>query len=157
MHIETLRWRLERKKKLSGNQSKSPLYPTLLAHLSLIPFVSILYIFVAHIFFSFQTLFSPSKQQGGGGSKMCHPGLPQGRPDHQELAAQRRWLLLQLAAMVAENTVRSEVAASGDAREGTVKQYCLCSPTRHPGSFRCRLHRAKYVWGGRVTREKPSD
>ena len=27
-----------------------------------------------------------------------------------------------------------------------VKKYCLCSPTHHPGSFRCRLHRADYAW-----------
>lgn len=29
--------------------------------------------------------------------------------------------------------------AEGD---GVVVQRCLCSPTQHPGSFRCRLHRA---------------
>ncbi|CAN0900143.1 hypothetical protein LINGRAHAP2_LOCUS20672 [Linum grandiflorum] len=23
---------------------------------------------------------------------------------------------------------------------------CVCSPTRHSGSFRCRYHRAQYEW-----------
>ncbi|KMT03055.1 hypothetical protein BVRB_8g196170 [Beta vulgaris subsp. vulgaris] len=26
------------------------------------------------------------------------------------------------------------------------KKVCLCSPTRHPGSFRCRYHHRDYVW-----------
>ncbi|KAA8529637.1 hypothetical protein F0562_034263 [Nyssa sinensis] len=33
--------------------------------------------------------------------------------------------------------------ASGLARQGSIaKSNCLCSPTTHAGSFRCRLHRA---------------
>ncbi|KAL3835610.1 hypothetical protein ACJIZ3_010346 [Penstemon smallii] len=33
--------------------------------------------------------------------------------------------------------------AGGLARQGSVTKYnCLCSPTTHQGSFRCRLHRA---------------
>lgn len=28
-------------------------------------------------------------------------------------------------------------------------QQCICSPTTHPGSFRCRYHHAEYVWGCR--------
>ena len=85
---------------------------------------------------------------------MCQPGIPEGRPDHQELAAQRRWLLLQLSAMVADSTVNSDAAAAAaeGGREGGGKQYCICSPTKHPGSFRCRLHRA----GFRGKRQKPS-
>lgn len=27
---------------------------------------------------------------------------------------------------------------------------CLCSPTHHPGSFRCRQHRTEYPWVGRL-------
>lgn len=29
------------------------------------------------------------------------------------------------------------------ASSSTVKMTCMCSPTNHPGSFRCRLHRAQ--------------
>ncbi|KAH9549482.1 hypothetical protein CY35_10G022400 [Sphagnum magellanicum] len=30
-----------------------------------------------------------------------------------------------------------------------VKMTCLCAPTKHAGSFRCRLHRSQTQWGGR--------
>ncbi|KAJ7533037.1 hypothetical protein O6H91_13G030600 [Diphasiastrum complanatum] len=26
------------------------------------------------------------------------------------------------------------------------KEYCLCSPTTHPGSFRCRWHRSAFIF-----------
>ncbi|KAI3467594.1 hypothetical protein Pfo_024257 [Paulownia fortunei] len=35
------------------------------------------------------------------------------------------------------------VSEGGLARQGSITKYsCLCSPTTHAGSFRCRLHRA---------------
>ncbi|GMI70785.1 hypothetical protein HRI_000747800 [Hibiscus trionum] len=44
------------------------------------------------------------------------------------------------------DTVEAHAAptsASGLGRQPSVsKTNCLCSPTTHPGSFRCRLHRA---------------
>ncbi|GFP88884.1 hypothetical protein PHJA_001032100 [Phtheirospermum japonicum] len=30
------------------------------------------------------------------------------------------------------------------------KEVCVCSPTSHPGSFRCRRHRVEYQWVRRV-------
>ncbi|GFP87551.1 hypothetical protein PHJA_000898800 [Phtheirospermum japonicum] len=37
----------------------------------------------------------------------------------------------------------STVSNGGLARQGSVTKYsCLCSPTTHVGSFRCRLHRS---------------
>ncbi|KAK3028327.1 hypothetical protein RJ639_037789 [Escallonia herrerae] len=39
------------------------------------------------------------------------------------------------------------VAAGGGG--GAVKQ-CLCSPTLHPGSFKCRYHHREYQWPGRL-------
>ncbi|KAI9128966.1 hypothetical protein K1719_000449 [Acacia pycnantha] len=41
------------------------------------------------------------------------------------------------------------VAAAPGERTGSVKKYCICSPTHHPGSFRCRQHRADYAWRGK--------
>ncbi|KAM7274644.1 hypothetical protein ACFE04_016510 [Oxalis oulophora] len=38
----------------------------------------------------------------------------------------------------------------GGIRAVTVKQ-CACSPTSHPGSFRCRQHHADYVWAFRLS------
>ncbi|CAO2822834.1 unnamed protein product [Amaranthus hypochondriacus] len=29
---------------------------------------------------------------------------------------------------------------------GERRKVCLCSPTTHPGSFRCRFHHGEYVW-----------
>ncbi|KAM0018119.1 hypothetical protein Hdeb2414_s0027g00695581 [Helianthus debilis subsp. tardiflorus] len=40
----------------------------------------------------------------------------------------------------------------GDGEPQPTFKRCLCSPTRHPGSFRCRNHHDEYVWGGRVIR-----
>ncbi|KAG8383236.1 hypothetical protein BUALT_Bualt05G0163400 [Buddleja alternifolia] len=35
------------------------------------------------------------------------------------------------------------IGGGGLARQGSITKYnCLCSPTTHVGSFRCRLHRA---------------
>ncbi|KAI4379317.1 hypothetical protein MLD38_005631 [Melastoma candidum] len=36
---------------------------------------------------------------------------------------------------------------------GTGK-WCLCSPTHHPGSFRCRFHQSEYKWAGRARSEQ---
>lgn len=69
----------------------------------------------------------------------------------RDLAIDRRWYAFQ-ASIVVE---RVEEAARGGGRSGgsSVKQ-CLCSPTRHPGSFRCRQHQAEYVWGGGIVRKR---
>lgn len=45
--------------------------------------------------------------------------------------------------------VEDQAAGGGGGGGGTVKK-CVCSPTRHPGSFRCRQHSRGYVWGGRI-------
>ncbi|KAK9690286.1 hypothetical protein RND81_09G118300 [Saponaria officinalis] len=36
----------------------------------------------------------------------------------------------------------------GDNIDGGGVRTCVCSPTQHPGSFRCRNHRAEYQWPG---------
>ncbi|KAJ7969625.1 Ly-6/neurotoxin-like protein [Quillaja saponaria] len=90
---------------------------------------------------------------------MCHPGLT--FVGLKISAVHGRWLALPAAHGVVE-TVRGhasrvaarEAAAGGGNRtnqEALIKR-CLCSPTQHPGSFRCRQHHAEYVWGGRMGR-----
>lgn len=37
-----------------------------------------------------------------------------------------------------------------------VKMSCLCAPTTHAGSFRCRLHRPQQSWGGRPMPCRPA-
>lgn len=39
----------------------------------------------------------------------------------------------------------SRVSTENEAAVGKMKQ-CVCSPTHHPGSFRCRHHHADYKW-----------
>lgn len=33
----------------------------------------------------------------------------------------------------------------GNGGSGATRRYCICSPTRHPGSFRCRYHRSEFL------------
>ena len=92
---------------------------------------------------------------------MCYPaGMPLG--GFRDLTVHHRWFVLQLQApMVVETVTRhASTAVAGEGSGGgggdgggSLKQ-CVCSPTGHPGSFRCRQHHAAgYVWGGRVLRE----
>ncbi|KAK9050917.1 hypothetical protein SSX86_027542 [Deinandra increscens subsp. villosa] len=46
----------------------------------------------------------------------------------------------------AATTSPPSAGAGGLARQGSVsKNNCLCSPTTHAGSFRCRLHRSPSI------------
>lgn len=81
---------------------------------------------------------------------MCYPVRP--LVSLRDLAIHRRWYAFQ-APIVVE---RVEEAARGGGGGGSVKQ-CLCSPTRHPGSFRCRQHHAEYVWVGGSERKRHAD
>ncbi|KAI9119027.1 hypothetical protein K1719_009702 [Acacia pycnantha] len=65
---------------------------------------------------------------------MCHPGAP---------FVGARWVVVQEIVAVVDT------AAAGGAGEGGTMRRCVCSPSQHPGSFRCRHHHAQYVWPGR--------
>ncbi|KAJ0030589.1 hypothetical protein Pint_13157 [Pistacia integerrima] len=85
---------------------------------------------------------------------MCYPVAPLiSRRDL--MLVQGRWFVLQRST-VAVPAAPTEAAgeAGGGGSSGPIKQ-CICSPTRHPGSFRCRLHHAaEYVWGGRISKNE---
>ena len=94
---------------------------------------------------------------------MCYSGNLASVIGHRDLVVRRRWhaLLANMAAemaVVADNHVHAEsfaVGGGGGGSEGAAKRYCLCSPTQHPGSFRCRQHLGEYAWGtGRVVRNR---
>ncbi|KAL9224036.1 hypothetical protein vseg_000111 [Gypsophila vaccaria] len=75
---------------------------------------------------------------------MCHPlqGCP--LPSLEGLSARARpWRWHYLRAMFVDevNTQQTAVVGGGEGRK-----MCLCSPTSHPGSFRCRYHHAEYEW-----------
>ncbi|KAK8535466.1 hypothetical protein V6N12_056983 [Hibiscus sabdariffa] len=84
---------------------------------------------------------------------MCYANIPCAAK--RGSGVRRRWLLLQASTVAAElHAPRTAVARdTGSSGAGSMKQ-CLCSPTKHPGSFRCRHHHAEYVWGGRFAGKK---
>lgn len=72
--------------------------------------------------------------------------------DHKSASPQR--LLVALVAATAEEAARQPPRVEAEGGGGVVK-VCLCSPTAHPGSFRCRLHHREYQWVNRLG-PKPS-
>ncbi|CAL0322195.1 unnamed protein product [Lupinus luteus] len=65
------------------------------------------------------------------------------------MTVQRRWLMFQLA------RVEGQVHSDGDggnnnSSEGVSVKRCVCSPSQHPGAFRCRQHHDQYAWRGRT-------
>ncbi|EOY30820.1 Uncharacterized protein TCM_037899 [Theobroma cacao] len=84
---------------------------------------------------------------------MCYASVPS--VGKQGLVAQRRWFVLQASMMAAaRHAPRAGVARETGGAGSTSMKQCLCSPTKHPGSFRCRHHHAEYVWGGRFISKK---
>ncbi|KAG6772097.1 hypothetical protein POTOM_023493 [Populus tomentosa] len=82
---------------------------------------------------------------------MCHPGVLS--VTQRNLVVYQRRLVFQ-AVETETASARTEVAAGGGSAISRSINKCLCSPTRHPGSFRCRHHRSDYVWSGRIARKK---
>ncbi|KAK7364053.1 hypothetical protein VNO80_12395 [Phaseolus coccineus] len=72
---------------------------------------------------------------------MCHPGIP--FLNREGLMVHRRWVF---------SAVASQARDGGRSGESGSAKRCVCSPSQHPGSFRCRLHHGEYVWRGRATR-----
>ncbi|KAI3417002.1 uncharacterized protein J3R85_014844 [Psidium guajava] len=61
-----------------------------------------------------------------------------------------RWLILLatgIGSMVDEVAPTREAVREANANNGgSAVKRCVCSPTSHAGSFRCRLHFAEYAW-----------
>ena len=76
-------------------------------------------------------------------TNMCHPLL-----SSNGLAAQsRRRYAFEPSILVVRPAVNPQrTVATGAAGGSGGRRMCLCSPTSHPGSFRCRYHQADYVW-----------
>ncbi|KAJ1393508.1 hypothetical protein SESBI_34871 [Sesbania bispinosa] len=82
---------------------------------------------------------------------MCHEGVPFGV--HRRCHVFRGSpLVVHTAAAGHQGAVTREVHGGGGSsgEDGSIKQRCVCSPSQHPGSFRCRQHQAKYVWRSRT-------
>uniref|UniRef100_I1PMJ9 Uncharacterized protein n=1 Tax=Oryza glaberrima TaxID=4538 RepID=I1PMJ9_ORYGL len=70
---------------------------------------------------------------------MCHPGLPL-LPPGCEVKRRR-------APPVARVGSPPPVPRREQPHQAQPHHYCVCSPTAHRGSFRCRWHRRGYEWG----------
>ncbi|KAM3246094.1 hypothetical protein P3L10_007861 [Capsicum annuum] len=73
---------------------------------------------------------------------MCYREFPCWVGNHDKRERQGQYLPV----------VRAQVSAISRGRRGgagTRRLQCVCSPTTHPGSFRCRHHHADYKWVAR--------
>ncbi|CAN4088922.1 unnamed protein product [Withania somnifera] len=76
---------------------------------------------------------------------MCYSGVPYLVGSHDKKERRGRYVHV---AREQVPPVQASAASSGNrgvTRVGIGKQ-CICSPTIHPGSFRCRQHHADYKW-----------
>ncbi|KAK9142462.1 hypothetical protein Syun_011862 [Stephania yunnanensis] len=97
----------------------------------------------------------------------CCPGVPftsssrDGKDFYLYMLSQRPRMVelmnLQVQVAVVDRGCAVAATSIGGGGGGGVgaKQQCLCSPTKHPGSFRCRHHHGEYQWRGRLVRAKP--
>ncbi|KAE9588198.1 hypothetical protein Lal_00002873 [Lupinus albus] len=76
---------------------------------------------------------------------MCYPGVPFG--SQGGLVVQRKWIMFQGALMAGQ--VHGGGSNDDNSSQGGSGKRCVCSPSQHPGSFRCRQHHDQYVWRGR--------
>lgn len=58
------------------------------------------------------------------------------KPSPRTNASKLRWEALRNSLQLA-----SPRQPKGEEKPASMKANCLCSPTTHPGSFRCRIHR----------------
>ncbi|KAL4316984.1 hypothetical protein HN51_070956 [Arachis hypogaea] len=84
---------------------------------------------------------------------MCYPGDPYVSQEGLDVV-HRRWVVFQVetAARHAQRAMMTTTQARGgdSSGENGLMKRCVCSPSQHPGSFRCRQHHAEYVWRGRT-------
>ncbi|KAH6781411.1 hypothetical protein C2S51_006704 [Perilla frutescens var. frutescens] len=87
---------------------------------------------------------------------MCYPYLV----GDSKSATPRRQLVTFPAEEAARQPPQGGGLAEGDGGGGRggggIVKMCLCSPTSHPGSFRCRLHHGEYQWVNNRLGAKPS-
>ncbi|KAI3962603.1 hypothetical protein MKW98_008470 [Papaver atlanticum] len=78
---------------------------------------------------------------------MCHPCIPLINYSDEE---KRMMMLIREVIRRGhhDQVVEMVVSPAAATTTSTMKvQYCLCSPTQHPGSFRCKHHQNGYQWG----------
>ncbi|KAI3977381.1 hypothetical protein MKX01_000294 [Papaver californicum] len=80
---------------------------------------------------------------------MCYPCIPLMNYSDEE---KRMMMLIREAIRRGHH---DQAVVSTTTTTTTMKvQYCLCSPTQHPGSFRCKHHQNEYQWGPNNARNR---
>ncbi|GLJ26267.1 hypothetical protein SUGI_0504850 [Cryptomeria japonica] len=91
---------------------------------------------------------------------MCYPSLSvrfitinsrEADARNAEYYRELQRLIFAEAAQAENRGERIQTAVEGSSR----RNLCVCSPSAHAGSFRCRLHRSSYVWGRRRSLSTP--
>ncbi|KAL8056170.1 hypothetical protein ABFX02_04G102300 [Erythranthe guttata] len=86
---------------------------------------------------------------------MCYPQVAYWEGGYK-CATRRRQLIAPAAEAATEVAARGrQEANTGGGGGGGITKVCVCSPTGHPGSFRCRHHHGEYQWVNRLG-PKPS-
>ncbi|GFP99668.1 hypothetical protein PHJA_002110900 [Phtheirospermum japonicum] len=83
---------------------------------------------------------------------MCYP-LSAGCEDGQKSTSPRRQVVTAVVVTTDEAARGPQVVNTGCGVGGESSQnikVCVCSPTGHPGSFRCRHHHGEYQWVNRM-------
>lgn len=75
--------------------------------------------------------------------KMCYPLGAYWEGDYKPVSTRRQLTVPPPATTHAVNAGSGLVGGGGG---GGIVKVCLCSPTNHPGSFRCRHHHGEYQW-----------
>ncbi|KAL3721019.1 hypothetical protein ACJRO7_005783 [Eucalyptus globulus] len=82
---------------------------------------------------------------------MCQPSFPVVGVSRRTRSRQRQVAPPETVAREAGgNEAANEEARGNGGSGGGTANWCLCSPTAHPRSFRCRYHQSNYTWVGRV-------
>ncbi|KAJ8773470.1 hypothetical protein K2173_004300 [Erythroxylum novogranatense] len=78
---------------------------------------------------------------------MCHPGFPSISDNYDSPPVNPGWwLMLQRATLWRDNQDADDGVSGGRGDGACEKKMCICSPTNHPGSFKCKHHRREYKW-----------
>ncbi|KAL4179768.1 hypothetical protein AMTRI_Chr13g121730 [Amborella trichopoda] len=80
---------------------------------------------------------------------MCPEGL---LLNHKTVLPPELWPVVERQQQQHEDAAQNQ-PATAEAKVEEKKTWCICSPTTHPGSFRCRYHRKYYQWGSKRTTE----
>ncbi|XXG55967.1 hypothetical protein AAC387_Pa03g3509 [Persea americana] len=77
---------------------------------------------------------------------MCHPDVSLLGFNYGP--KQVAWLVLWVSPPAAQPPPPPSAMPPPPPENVTTSKPCICSPTNHPGSFRCRHHHSSYEWVG---------